>query len=98
VNHSLKIDLSAHSFSEHFTENRILLLHFQWIHSLKIDSSAQSYSEPFTENSFYVPMLSRRCSFRCQHDMTDDGTPVRRPMPDGCAHVVPSFVPLSSLF
>ena len=54
VNHSLKIDFSAHSFSERFTENRILLLHFQWIHSLKIDSSAQSFSESFTENSFYV--------------------------------------------
>jgi len=54
VSHSLKIDLSAHSFSERFTENRILLLHFQWIHSLKIDSSAQSFNEPFTENSFYV--------------------------------------------
>jgi len=53
VNHSQKIDFSAHSFSEPFTENRILLLHFQSIHSLKIDSSAQSFSEPFTENSFY---------------------------------------------
>ena len=54
ANHSLKIDLSAHNFSEPFTENRILLLHFQWIHSLKINSSAQSFSEPFTENSFYA--------------------------------------------
>ena len=53
VNRTLKIDLSAHSFSEHFTENRLLLLHFQWINSLKIDSGAQSFSEPFTENSFY---------------------------------------------
>jgi len=42
-----------HYFSEPFTENRILLMHFQYIHSLKIDSSAQSFSEPFTENSFY---------------------------------------------
>ena len=54
VNHSLKIDFSAHSFSEPFTENRILLLRFQWIHSLKIDSSAQSFRELFTENSFYA--------------------------------------------
>jgi len=43
----------AYRFSEPFTENRILLLHFQWIHLLKIDSSAQSFSEPLTENSFY---------------------------------------------
>jgi len=70
VNHSLKIDLSAHSFSERFTENRILLLHFQWIHSLKIDSSAQSFSEPFTENSFYDQYFKMRpvcpsvCAFK----------------------------------
>ena len=57
VNHSLRIDISAHGFSERFTENIILLLHFQWIHSLKIDSSAQSFSEPFTENSFYDSLL-----------------------------------------
>jgi len=44
VNHSLKIDLSVRNFSEPFTENRILLLRFQWIHSLKTDSSAQSFS------------------------------------------------------
>jgi len=58
VNHSVKIDLSVHSFSEPFTENRILLLHFQWIHSLKIDSSAQSFSELFTENSFYAVLAA----------------------------------------
>ena len=29
VNRLLKIDLSAHSFSEPFTENRILFQHFQ---------------------------------------------------------------------
>jgi len=30
VSHSLKIDRSAHTFSERFTENKILLLYFQW--------------------------------------------------------------------
>jgi len=30
MNHSLKIDLSAHTFSDPFSENRILLLYFQW--------------------------------------------------------------------
>ena len=49
VNRLLKIDLSVHSFSEPFVENRILCQHFQWIHSLKTDSSAQSFSESFTE-------------------------------------------------
>ena len=61
--YSLKIDFSAHSFSERFTENRILLLYFQWFHSLKIDSSAQSFSETFTENSFYEYSCHTELSF-----------------------------------
>jgi len=48
VNHSLKIDVSAHGFSERFTENRILLLHFQWIHSLPKVSLNPSLKIAFT--------------------------------------------------
>jgi len=58
VNHSLKIDHSAHSFSEHFTENGMLLLHLQSIHSLKIESIAQSFSELFTEIAFTTKLVA----------------------------------------
>ena len=78
MNYSLKIDLSAHSFSEPFTENIILLQHFQWIHSLKIDSSAQSFSEPFTKNSFYAEMRYKLCKL-CENRARD--TPLRGEKP-----------------
>jgi len=63
VNRSLKIDISAHSFSEPFIENRILHLHFQWRHSLKIDLRNQNFSEPFTENRSYANTVVSEWTF-----------------------------------